>query len=194
MRQFILIDWLTPLDLIKGETGGEKEVIMYHQFNVEIATLVGLEEAIIFNNLCYCYSIVKDNPKNVVNGKVWIRIKQNKLKEIFPYLGTQQNISLHIKRLIDLGFIEAQIVQILNDNAFDRTLSYSITEKAIDTFKLDFNVIIEHKKSLEKRGYKPIAPVSKWYEEERKLKKSNKATADASNEKLITLEELFKVN
>lgn len=166
---------------------------MYHQFNVEIATLVGLEEAIIFNNLCYCYSIVKDNPKNIVNGKVWIRIKQNKFKEIFPYLGTQQNISLHIKRLIDLGFIEAQIVQILNDNAFDRTLSYSITEKAIDTFKLDFNVIIEHKKSLEKRGYKRIAPVSKWYEEERKQKKSNKATDEASIEKLITIDELFKV-
>lgn len=122
-RISVCIECLQPLDM-HGFCLKENET-MEHHFNCEIAQRYGIAEAIILNHFEYWIEKNKANEKNFFEGTYWTFNSVKAFKEIFPYL-TEKKIAsalanLKGERLIKTGNF--------NENKYDRTLWYAITEK-----------------------------------------------------------------
>ena len=99
---------------------------MDHSFNVEIATKFGLEEAILFQHIQYWVEKNKANEKNFYNGRYWTYNSTKAFEKMFPYM-TQRTIARKLQNLIDKGLI---LTGNYNENKYDRTLWYSLTDYA----------------------------------------------------------------
>lgn len=95
-----------------------------HTFNTDIAYEVGLEAAIILENI---YFWCKKNEANnkLVNGKPFTYNSVKAFTEIFFYM-SPSTISRSLKKLEESGFVETGV---FNSNAYDRTKWYCITSK-----------------------------------------------------------------
>ena len=98
---------------------------MEHHFNCEIAVKYGMAEAVILNHFEYWIEKNKANERNFYDGSYWTYNSVKAFKEIFPYL-TEKKISSAIAKLKDEGIIKTGNY---NENKYDRTLWYAITEK-----------------------------------------------------------------
>lgn len=98
---------------------------MEHHFNCEIAKMYGIAEAVILNHFEYWIEKNKANEYNYFDGTYWTYNSVKAFKEIFPYL-TEKKISSALAKLKDEGIIKTGNY---NENKYDRTLWYAITEK-----------------------------------------------------------------
>lgn len=101
---------------------------MDHSFNIDIAKKVGIAGAVLLNNI---YWWVDKNAKNQINfyeDKYWTYNKKSAYLEQFPYL-TENQLEYALTKLRDAGYIE---VGNFNKSKYDRTLWYTLTEKAYD--------------------------------------------------------------
>ena len=103
---------------------------MEHNFNINIAKLVGIEEAIILNNFRHWHLKNKANEKNYFEGRYWTYNSIKALCEIFCYMN-KNKISYAISKLVDSGFL---IKGNFNENKYDRTTWYSINEELINKY------------------------------------------------------------
>lgn len=98
---------------------------MEHHFNCEIAQKYGIAEAIILNHFEYWIEKNKANEKNFFEDTYWTFNSVKAFKEIFPYL-TEKKIASALANLKGEGLIKTGN---FNENKYDRTLWYAITEK-----------------------------------------------------------------
>lgn len=100
---------------------------MEHHFNCEIAVKYGMAEAVILNHFEYWIEKNKANERNFFDGAYWTYNSVKAFKEIFPYL-TEKKIASALTKLKDEGIIKTGNY---NENKYDRTLWYAITEKGL---------------------------------------------------------------
>lgn len=101
-----------------------------HTFNVNLATEVGLNQAILLQHLYYWHQINHKKKNNIKDGKVWTYNTIVEFHSIFPYL-TERQISYAFSSLEKDGFVE---IGNYNKASFDKTKWYTLTEKAIQLF------------------------------------------------------------
>jgi hypothetical protein len=100
---------------------------MNHNFNVNFAKEYGIEEAILIENLYFWCKKNLANEANLYEGVVWSYNSVSAFSELFPYM-TEYKIANALKKLEKEGLLK---VGNYNDNPYNRTKWYSVTEKAV---------------------------------------------------------------
>lgn len=100
---------------------------MNYNFNVEIATKIGVDEAIMLNNFVYWLAKNKANNKNFFDGNYWTFNSVRAYSELFPFWKESQ-IKRILKSLIEQNVL---VVGNYNQNAYDRTNWYSLSNEYI---------------------------------------------------------------
>lgn len=98
---------------------------MYHSVDTEIAEIVGVNAAIIFNNISFWVLKNEANEENFYDGYYWTHNSRAAYRILFPYM-TEKQIRGAIQRLVVEGMIKTGCY---NTQPFDRTLWYTLTEK-----------------------------------------------------------------
>lgn len=91
-----------------------------HHFNKEVAVLVGVNAAVLFENISYWCEKNQANGTHLYDGEHWTYNSIKAFEELFPYLSTRQ-IKTALDKLHELkliGFGE------YNNNPYDRTRWY----------------------------------------------------------------------
>lgn len=128
---------------------------MHHGFNVFLAKMYSVNEAIILQHIYYWYKHNKLNNKNFYDGRYWTYNSISAFAEEFIYLSEKQ-----IRNIID-KLIENNLVITGNYNkiAYDRTKWYSLTENAIELLiSLGIHQEQENKKNASSKKVKSILP------------------------------------
>ena len=107
---------------------------MYHQFNTKIAKQYGLEESILLENIYFWVKKNKANNQNYHNGKYWTYNTVKAFNELFDYI-PETKIYRTLKNLEKCGLIE---IDEFNENKYDHTKWYTVTEKTLKLFDDDF--------------------------------------------------------
>ena len=97
---------------------------MHHMFSVEAASTVGVEAAIILNNMAFWCLHNLENNMNIKDGMAWTYNSIAALKKLFPYL-SQGKIRRAVETLVGCGAI---IVGSYSEDKRDRTKWYAVTE------------------------------------------------------------------
>lgn len=98
---------------------------MIHTFDTDVAELVGVNAAIIFQAISYWIKKNEANEEHYHDGSYWTYNSKSAWKLLFPYMGEKQFKSA-LQKLIDEGLIKTGCY---NNKPFDRTLWYALTEK-----------------------------------------------------------------
>lgn len=106
---------------------------MDHSFNVEIAIMHGVDEAIVLQNLCYWQQKNKANNKHFYDGRYWAYNSLKAFQELFPYWSKRQ-LERILKHLEDKGCI---VTGNFNDTAYDRTKWYSVSDEIFNNWCCD---------------------------------------------------------
>ena len=99
---------------------------MDHSFNIEVAKDVGIACAVLLNNIYWWVDKNEKNEYHLFEGKYWTRNTKKAYLEQFPYM-TERQIEYALTKLRDKGYI---LVGNFNKAKYDRTLWYTITDKA----------------------------------------------------------------
>ncbi len=103
---------------------------MTHCFEVHIAEEVGVNGAILRNNILHWCMKNRANNKHHHNDNWWTYNSVKAFKELFPYMG-EKAITTALKKLEDHGLIE---VGHFNKVSYDRTKWYSIPYDSLVIF------------------------------------------------------------
>lgn len=98
-----------------------------HSFDTEIAEKYGVNAAILFYHIVFWIEKNEANETNYHDGHYWTYNSIKAFKTLFPYMGEKQ-IRNALKKLTDEGLI---ITGNYNKSPCDRTMWYSLTEKAV---------------------------------------------------------------
>ena len=100
---------------------------MNHSFNIDIAKMLDVNQAIIIENMSYWLKKNIANNKHIYDGNVWTYNTVNALCEIFPYWTKNQ-----IRRFLEKMEYN-NIIKVGNYNKanYDRTKWYAIVDKTI---------------------------------------------------------------
>lgn len=110
---------------------------MEHQFNVELATKLGVEKAVIIHNMYYWINHNAKNNKNVYDSSVWTYNSASAFGKLFPYI-KDRTISRYLLELERDGYIKTGN---FSDNIFDKTKWYSFTDNFLEELKnLGFDI------------------------------------------------------
>ena len=110
---------------------------MEHQFNVELATKLGVEKAVIIHNMYYWINHNAKNNKNVYDNSVWTYNSASAFGKLFPYI-KDRTISRYLLELERDGYIKTGNY---SDNIFDKTKWYSFTDNFLEELKkLGFDI------------------------------------------------------
>lgn len=99
-----------------------------HSFNKDIAGKIGIFPAVILTGLSYWVEYFQKTGKNFYDGYYWVYNSITSWQEFYPY-ATQKQIRTALAKLRDEGYI---LTANYNKAPFDKTLWYTITDKAID--------------------------------------------------------------
>lgn len=102
---------------------------MKHIFDTNIAKTCGIEEAIILENI-YFWCIKNEANNKLVNGRPWTYNSVKAFTTIFDYMSPSK-ISRALKTLETEGYI---VIGEFNNNAYDHTKWYCITEKTREIY------------------------------------------------------------
>jgi hypothetical protein len=103
---------------------------MHHSFDTEIAQAHGVNVAIFLNHIAFWIQKNAANKKHLKEDRVWSYNTQEAFLVQFPYW-SRQNIRTIISYCIKNNLI---IVGNYNENAYDRTAWYTLTNNALDYF------------------------------------------------------------
>jgi hypothetical protein len=102
---------------------------MNHSFNVEIAKQYGIEKAVILENFYFWIKKNQANKKNMHDGKAYTFNTASAFAELFPYIKERQ-----IAKLLREMESEDELLLSGQFNNYDRTKSYTLTDKALEMF------------------------------------------------------------
>ena len=94
---------------------------MTHKFDIEIAQKVGVNAAILYDNIVWWCMKNKASETNFFDGRHWTYNSVKAWRELFPYL-TTSSIKTALKKLEESGLI---LTGSYNRAAYDRTKWYS---------------------------------------------------------------------
>ncbi len=100
---------------------------MKHYFNVHVATEVGINAAIVFENISFWINHNTKTGKNEKEGQHWMYATQKEIACQFQYLTIKQTRTA-IEKLIENDFIK---LGCFNRHKYDRTSWYGLTEKGM---------------------------------------------------------------
>ncbi|MFA7084683.1 MAG: hypothetical protein WC141_09130 [Arcobacteraceae bacterium] len=152
---------------------------MNYNFNVEIATKIGVDESIMLNNFVYWLAKNKANNKNFFDGNFWTFNSVRAYCELFPFWKESQ-----IKRILkSLIYQNVLVVGNYNQNAYDRTNWYSLSNEYIHLIdwtistngKAENSQPIPINKTINKTKNISIDIVSSFFDENRDIKKDDKS-------------------
>lgn len=106
---------------------------MQHSFDTKIATEYGMAEAILLNNFAFWLTKKKANNQDCHGGYYWTYNSVKAFAELFPYL-TANQVRRALEKLKKEGLLLAGNY---NSNTYDRTLWYTLTEKAMELLGVD---------------------------------------------------------
>lgn len=104
---------------------------MKHVFDVEVASEVGVNAAIVFENIAFWIEHNKKAGKNEKEGRFWMYSSISALAENFEYLTIKQTRTA-IDKLLEAGYI---IQGCFNRHGYDRTRWYALGEKGESTLQ-----------------------------------------------------------
>lgn len=94
-----------------------------HSFNPDVAQKVGVNAAVVYQNIVFWTRKNLANGKRIHDGKVWTYNSVKALGELFPYL-TASQLRTATQKLVDAGLIyEGNF----NQSAYDRTKWYGVS-------------------------------------------------------------------
>lgn len=96
-----------------------------HCFNTEIAKDVGINAAVVFENLAYWITHNEKTGRNIKDGAAWMYATQKEIAAQFGYLSVKQTRTA-LEKLAMGGYIETGCH---NKHGYDRTAWYTLTEK-----------------------------------------------------------------
>lgn len=103
---------------------------MHHYFNTEIAKEVGVNAAVILENIAHWVLRNKANDKNFYDGHYWTYNSNAAMAELFPYMNARQVRtaldSLRKNRMVLTGNY--------NKSSYDRTLWYTVSDDCAEQF------------------------------------------------------------
>lgn len=99
---------------------------MRHSFEVALAVKYGIESSIVLCQLEYWITKNREFNKNFHEGRYWTYNSNKDLKKYFPYL-TERQINYTINKLKKEELI---LTDNFNKNPLDRTIWYTLTDKA----------------------------------------------------------------
>lgn len=102
---------------------------MNHSFNVEIAKQYGIEKAVILENFYFWIKKNQANENNMHDGKAYTFNTASAFAELFPYIKERQ-----IAKLLREMESEDDLLLSGQFNNYDRTKSYTLTDKALEMF------------------------------------------------------------
>lgn len=98
---------------------------MKHYFEVEVAAAVGVNAAIVFENIAFWILHNEKQGKNERDGAYWMYATQKDLAEQFDYL-TEKQVRTAIEKLKAADYLR---VGNYNRHGYDRTVWYSLGDK-----------------------------------------------------------------
>lgn len=99
-----------------------KDVSTQHYFDIDTATEVGVNAAILYSNICYWVKKNRANDKNCHDGFYWTYCSIKGFIELFPYLSDKQ-IRTALQKLDDKGYI---LIGSYNQSPYDKTKWYTV--------------------------------------------------------------------
>ena len=97
---------------------------MHHYFNTEIANEVGVNAAVILENIAHWVLKNKANDKNFYDGHYWTYNSRTAMTALFPYLSEKQvRYALDALRKADMV-----LTGNYNKSSYDRTLWYTVSD------------------------------------------------------------------
>lgn len=102
-----------------------------HQFNSRLASMYGIEEAILIHNFYYWIKKNAANEQNFRDGRYWTYNTTKAFQELFPYIN-ETKIHRVIKHLVEEDII---LKEKYNSGKFDRTCWYSFSDSACKILK-----------------------------------------------------------
>lgn len=104
---------------------------MNHSFNVEVAQMYGIEEAILLENLFWWCEKNRANGKHYIQGRYWTYNSAKAFAELFPYMSPAK-----IRRTL-VGMEEKGLIisDNFNENRYDQTKWYALTDMATAFYK-----------------------------------------------------------
>lgn len=133
-----------------------------HSFDPDIAALVGLNAAVIFQNITFWIEKNEANRRNLRDGRYWTYNSISAFAELFPYL-TEKQIRTALDKLIKSELV---LKGNFSDDRYDRTCWYALgdsmcpngqierTKRENDTFSAEGKPSAQEGKSYKNR-YKP---------------------------------------
>lgn len=96
---------------------------MNHSFNVEVAMVVGVLPATVFNTIGYWVKENMSKERNCFDGKYWTHNTTDAWANYFPY-ATKKQIEKALAKLKDAALVESKC---FNEDKRDRTSWYTLT-------------------------------------------------------------------
>lgn len=103
-----------------------------HSFSVELAKMVGLNEAIILQHFHFWNQRARNLPEMHREGRVWFYRSVAEMREVFPYL-SDGNIRTAIQHLVDRGLVTKGD---FSEKSMYKAIWYSLNDSAIRLFDL----------------------------------------------------------
>ena len=97
-----------------------------HSYNVNVASDVGVNSAVLFSNILHWVRVNRANGRNHRDGKFWTYNSCKAWAELFPEFSEVQ-VKHALKKLKDKGYI---VTGDYNENRYDHTLWYSLSDEA----------------------------------------------------------------
>lgn len=98
---------------------------MKHYFDVEVAKEVGVNAAVIYENIAFWVNHNAKHGKNLKEGEFWTYGTQKDIAAQFDYLSVKQ-VRTALEKLEEHGYIKTGC---FNKHGYDRTHWYTITDK-----------------------------------------------------------------
>lgn len=103
---------------------------MHHYFNTEIAKEVGVNAAVILENIAHWVLRNKANDKNFYDGHYWTYNSNAAMAELFPYMNARQ-VRTALDSLRKNGMV---LTGNYNKSSYDRTLWYTVSDDCAERF------------------------------------------------------------
>ncbi|MFT6451365.1 MAG: hypothetical protein ACJA06_000847 [Halocynthiibacter sp.] len=104
-----------------------------HSFDPDIAARVGLNAAVIFQNITFWIEKNQANRRNFRDGRYWTYNSISAFGELFPYLSEKQ-IRTALEKLVSAGLI---IKGNFSDDRYDRTCWYALGNSICPNGQID---------------------------------------------------------
>lgn len=150
---------------------------MKHYFEVEVAAEVGINAAVVFENIAFWIMHNEKQGKNKRDGVHWMYATQKDIAAQFDYL-TLKQVRTALERLQESGYLRTGVY---NRHGYDKTLWYSLAEKG---------------EAIKRKGL-TLAPVEANGETEEAEGSDNKVVPipdiEADDEKVILINRMRRV-